>query len=304
MKKKYIVYQAYGSEDILNEALYSILSFYKVHGIDERDITLVMYTDNPLHFESVVGKERISCKLIDAAQIKKWRGDIDFVHRVKIETLIDFTSSLRDEEEVLYLDSDICFLKPIHSLFDQVSQGKFIMHESEGKLNESKFPLILKMGKFIKSHQQQLRERGFEVPVDSSTWNAGVLGFNSSKKSVLTKVLCFTDSFYKIYPKHIAEQFGFSLYFSKEGEVYNSANYLFHYWSFKEFRKVLNDFFHHHQSSTLEKLLSEIDYIAPMKLGEPKRVYDTMHWFPKAFRKLRKNRWEMPAYKYWEKTNP
>ncbi|MDB5274617.1 MAG: hypothetical protein JWO58_2984 [Chitinophagaceae bacterium] len=303
MGKKYIVYQAYGSEDILNEALYSMLSFYNIHGLEERDIKLVIYTDRPTHFESVLGKDRITCRLIDAAQIKQWRGDIDFVHRVKIETLLNFTATTADEDAILYLDSDIYFLKPVHDLFGQISNGTMIMHEFEGRLNESTFPLIRRMGKFIKAHQQQLSSKGFEVPVNSGVWNAGVLGFSSSKKYVLTKVLCFTDSFYKLYQKHIAEQFGFSLYLSKEGTVFNSTSYLFHYWSFKEFRSVLKDFFYHHQSASLEKLMSEIDYISPAVLGEPKRIYDTMHWFPKAFRKLRKNRWEMPAYKYWEKNS-
>lgn len=301
MGRKYIVYQAYGSEAILNEALYSILSFYKIHGQDYRDITIVVYTDHPLYFESVLGKDRVLCKSLNADQVKQWRGAIDFVHRVKIETLIDFTSSLADDL-VLYLDSDIVFLKSVEELFDKIREGVFVMHEFEGKLNSSKFPLIVKMGKFIKGHQKELSARGFEVTVDTGVWNAGVIGFQSSKKNLLTKVLCFTDAFFTLYPKHIAEQFGFSLYLSKEGTVFNSSEYLFHYWSFKEFRGVLYDFFQYHrtQHNDFVKVLQEIDYISPIKLGEPKRIYDKMHWLPKAFRKLKKNRWEMPTYKYWE----
>jgi hypothetical protein len=299
MGGKYIVYQAYGSEDILNEALYSILSFYKVHGADDRSICIVVYTDSPLHFESVLGKDKVSFKLIDAAKIKQWRGSIDFVHRVKIEVLSDFMSTL-ESDNVLYLDSDIYFLKPVHELFDQMNKGVLMMHEFEGELNNSSFSLIRKMGKFISSHQSDLTSKGFEVPLNSGVWNAGVIGFNSSKKFLLSKVLCFTDTFYAMYPKHIAEQFGFSLYLSKEGKVFNSASYFFHYWSFKEFRKVLKEFFEYHKSSDVEKIISEMDYVSPVVLGEPKRIYDTMHWLPKAFRKLRKNRWEIPEYRYWK----
>lgn len=301
MGRKYIVYQAYGSEAILNEALYSMLSFYKIYGENYRGIALVVYTDNPLHFESVLGKERIECRSLSADQVKQWRGAIDFVHRVKIETLIDFTSDMQDDQ-VLYLDSDIVFLKPVDELFDKIKQGLFVMHEFEGKLNASKFPLIVKMGKFIKGHQKELNAKGFDVPVDTGVWNAGVIGFEASRKSLLTKVLCFTDVFFTLYPKHIAEQFGFSLYLSKQDVVFNSSEYLFHYWSFKEFRGILHDFFQYHKTMghDLEKLLQEMDYISPIKLGEPKRNYDKMHWLPKAFRKLKKNRWEMPVYKYWE----
>lgn len=301
MSRKYIVYQAYGSEDILNEALYSMLSFYKVHGLDYREITIVVYTDKPSHFESVLGKEKVLCKPLDVSLVKQWRGSIDFVHRVKIETLLHFTSTLQDDQ-VLYLDSDIIFVSPVQELFEKINQGLFVMHEFEGKLNASKFPLILKMGKFIKKHQQQLHAKGFDVPVDTSVWNAGVIGFDSSKKYILNKVLCFTDGFYTLYPKHIAEQFGFSLYLSKEGKVFDSSKFLFHYWSFKEFRTILHDFFQYHnaEGSALPKIIQEIDYISPVKMGEPKRIYDKMHWLPKAFRKLKKNRWEMPDYKYWE----
>lgn len=302
MGKKYIVYQAYGSEDILNEALYSILSFYKVHGIDYREIEIVVYTDNAAYFESVLGKDRIQYRQLDAALVKQWRGNIDFVHRVKIETLLNFTSTLKDDQ-VLYLDSDIVFIKPVKDLFEKINQGLFIMHEFEGKLNASTFPLILKMGKFIRNHQQELHTKGFDVPVDTGVWNAGVIGFDSSKQYLLNKVLCFTDGFYPLYPKHIAEQFGFSLYLSTEGKVFNSSDYLFHYWSFKEFRRILKDFFTYHKSqyASFSKIIEEIDYISPIIMGEPKRQYDKMHWLPKAFRKLRKNRWEMPDYKYWER---
>ena len=302
MGKKYIVYQAYGNEDILNEALYSILSFYKVHGLDYQDITIVVYTDHAVYFESILGKERIVCKHLDTTLVKQWRGAIDFVHRVKIETLLHFTSTLQNDQ-VLYLDSDIVFMKPIHDLFEAITEGAFIMHEFEGKLNASSFPLILKMGKFIKGHQKQLHAKGFDVPIDAGVWNAGVIGFNSSKQHLLSKVLCFTDGFFAMYPKHIAEQFGFSLYLSKEGTVFNSSAYLFHYWSFKEFRNILHDFFAYQKSRAAELsiIIQEIDYISPIKMGESKRLYDNMHWLPKAFRKLKKNRWEMPAYKYWEK---
>jgi hypothetical protein len=302
MGKKYIVYQAYGSEDILNEALYSILSFYKVHGLDYRDITIVVYTDHAFYFESILGKERILCKPLDATRVKQWRGAINFVHRVKIETLLDFTAGLQQDDQILYLDSDIVFMKPIPDLFEKIKEGAFIMHEFEGKLNASSFPLIIKMGKFIKGHQQELTAKGFDVPADTGVWNAGVIGFNSSKQYLLSRVLCFTDGFYTMYPKHIAEQFGFSLYLSKEGTVFNSSEYLFHYWSFKEFRSILHDFFAYQksQAAELSKIIQEMDYISPVKMGESKRLYDNMHWLPKAFRKLKKNRWEMPAYKYWE----
>lgn len=301
MARRYIVYQAYGSLDILNEALYSILSFYKVHGADYRAITIVVYTDTPLHFETVLGKERVVCKPLDLSLVKQWRGEIDFVHRVKIETLLHFTATL-EQGQVLYLDSDIVFTKPIDYLFDLIEKNQLIMHESEGRLNDSTFPLILKMGKFIKSHQADLIKKGFDIPLNAGVWNAGVIGFDISKKHLLNKVLCFTDNFYPIYPKHIAEQFGFSLYLSKEGEVYNSADFLFHYWSFKEFRTILRDFFayHHSRRSDLHQLIAELDFIAPQKMGEPKRIYDHMHWLPKAFRKLKKERWVMPNYKYWE----
>lgn len=299
MSANYIVYQAYGSKDILNEALYSILSFYEVYGLEQKDIKVVVYTDSPTHFESILGKERVECRLIDAEIIRKWRGEIDFVHRVKIETLLHFSKNLVDDN-ILYLDSDIYFVQDVTAIFEHISKGNFYMHDEEGALNCSKFPLILKMGKFIKSHRKELQKVGIAIPDNTKTWNAGVIGFNTSNKYVLQKVLCFTDSFYKIYPKHIAEQFGFSLYLGKEGKVLTARHQLFHYWSFKEFRAVLYDFFEYHRGTELALLLKELKKVSPIVLGQPKNEYDTMHWLPKAFRKMKKNRWVMPNYKYWE----
>jgi hypothetical protein len=297
MNKNCIVYQAYGHIDILNEACYSILSFLKVHGKDQSLAKICIYTDNESYFREVFGShaDQFIFEIINKDLVTKWKGSINFVHRVKIEVLKHFTEN-HAFEHILYLDSDVCFTNSITSIFSKIEEGQFCMHEFEGQLNNSKFPLIRKFGKYIRHHKAQFESAGLFIDSVSKVWNAGLIGFSIQQKEVLKEVIHFTDVFYPIYPKHIVEQFGFSFCLSKRGHVVESNANVFHYWSFKEFRKVLKEFFEFYKTSTLDQKINNVDVISPIVLGADKRKYDSMHWLPKAFRKLNKNRWVIPAY--------
>ena len=58
----YVVYQSYGSTDILNECCYSILSLLK-HGFDSNQNKIVIYTDHKDYFSFLPAENLIFIEL-------------------------------------------------------------------------------------------------------------------------------------------------------------------------------------------------------------------------------------------------
>jgi hypothetical protein len=87
-------------------------------------------------------------------------------------------------------------------------------------------------------------------------WNAGVLGFNTRYRYLLDEVLAFTDSEYPAFPKHIIEQFAFSVFFQQTDMVKCAAPYILHYWNLKEARQVLASFFSHFKAKSWDDLVA------------------------------------------------
>jgi hypothetical protein len=291
---KYLLYQAYGNMSIIQEAVYSILSFYRLH--PESDVKIIVYTDTIALFNELFADKQLECVPVSAEQIKDWKGEISFVHRLKIKVIQDFFE--RYQGNVIYLDSDTCFTRNINTLWQSIAAGKLLMHTREGKVSDRINPVFKKLADFLSSNTIALRDGGrLNISPGTDMWNAGVLGLTPAHKHILDKVLLLTDSMYPVYPKHIVEQFAFSYYFQQEGKVLAAEDYIYHYWNFKEFRSVLADFFEHYKGKGLDSMLQAMHRIAPMQLSRAKMEYESLGKLPKFFRKLKvKNGWQMPAY--------
>ncbi len=253
--KTYLVFQCYGIKEIFDECLFALLTFSAFHKKEDLDdVEIWIYTDNPSYFQSLNDCWLpLNFRTIDQEQIKQWRGAIDFVHRVKIEVLKDFTKD-RDGN-VLYLDTDIAFLLPIHDIFKGLSEGKRYMHIMEGSIESDNNVVLQKLHNYLKQ-KSTIHAGGKEwpVPLNTQMWNAGVLGFRIGDID-LYEVLTFTDDFYKVYKRHIVEQFAFSYYFQQSVAIKTAAPYCLHYWNFKGLRLLLNSFFEHFKEASWDELI-------------------------------------------------
>lgn len=248
----YLVFLCYGTNQrVFHECVYALLSLTRVCGADGlKDTEIWIYTDNapwfktfkdctlPLHFRE-----------LDSSLIKQWRGDIDFVHRVKIETLLDFTSTRSGN--VLYVDSDIVFTGGLQTIFKNIAAGSLYMHIAESRISQMANPLFTKMNRFLQSNKLQLNGKPLN---EMMMWNAGVLGFNTKYNYLLKNVLEFTDREYPKFPKHIIEQFAFSVYFQDTANIKAAAYSIFHYWNLKEAGQLLASFFSYFKNSNWAEL--------------------------------------------------
>ena len=131
-QKNYLVFQCYGNEGIFHECAYALLSLTRIYkGTLPPDTEVWIYTDNAAWFQAFNGVTLpLHFAHIDKDKITRWRGTIDFVHRVKIEMLKDFT---RDKQgNVLYADTDVVFNRCLDDIFQAVAAGTLYMHVMEG----------------------------------------------------------------------------------------------------------------------------------------------------------------------------
>jgi hypothetical protein len=237
----YIVFQCYGNEGIFNECLFALLSLSRQYpeGLPA-GMQVWIYTDNPAWFATFLNIGiALNFRKLDNELLARWRGTIDFVHRIKIEILKDFTKERNGN--VLYADTDVVFRAPVTEMMRQINQGQLYMHVMEGIVSDCGNPILEKLDTHLReSSQMKINGRPlWDLPM----WNAGVLGFNTQYRELLDDALAFTDTEYPQFPKHIVEQFAFSIFFRQAGAIKTAAPYLLHYWNMKEARLTLASFF-------------------------------------------------------------
>ena len=253
-KNRYIVMQAYGQERILYESLFAMLSYYAIHKEKSKEVSFIIYTDKPTWYPAAIN-EFVSVIFIplNADKIKEWRGAQSFVHRLKIKLLEDV--SLHYSGSFLYIDTDTVFKKHCEDLFTAIEEGALVMHTFEGIIESSIHPIINKLARFLAKEADALAYK------NKALYNAGVLGFNSSKRPLIKEVLHLTDELYPRFEKHIVEQFAFAFVFQQH-YLKIAASHLEHYWNIKEIGSIITSFFDYYGKDNWEVLaikLAQID---------------------------------------------
>lgn len=251
--KRYLVFQAYGHEAILRECAFALLSFLHFHPQGIPGLEIWIYTDKPEFFKPYESALPLHYRSISQDDLKRWRGAIDFVHRVKVEVLLDFVKSHKGA--VLYMDTDVCFMRSIAGIYEGIEAGRRYMHVQEYKLQDNSNPVIIKFNAFLRKHQPlQWSAKQEHIQPDTAMWNAGVLGFRHNDAELLQEVLDFTDTVHPQFSKHIVEQFAFSLVFRNAGPIYAACREIMHYWSLKEMREYFASWFKHFSGRPIKEL--------------------------------------------------
>jgi hypothetical protein len=270
--KNVVVYQAYGQPYILKQNLFSIVSLLKMHTGLKSVHKILIYTDQPDYFKNYLGNNPIlQYENMSPERLAKWRGAINFVHRVKVEMLRD-AAKLFPNENLFYMDGDTYFLSDPESLFTEINDRQSIMHEAENVIETGKDPLSKKVARFLKKNVFEIKGKSVKIPTSTTMWNAGVLGFTPAFFPDLDLVLEFTDQSYSRYQKHVMEQLAFSYFLSQKTDIIAARDVIHHYWRQKdEYNALVADFLE--KTKNLEvglKKYSEISWPAP---PAPKKTF-------------------------------
>ena len=285
----YIVFQCYGNARVFYECEFALLSLSGTQGSEELSNTEIwIYTDNTKWFSAFNDCNlQLHFREIDTGTIKKWRGEIDFVHRVKIEVLRDLVKTKKGN--ILYVDSDVVFTNNIDKMLQNINSGTLYMHTMEGLINETDNTVFRKLSKFIRSQGNNLLNG--KPLYEMAMWNAGVIGFNTQHEHLMDEVLTFTDQQYPKFRKHIIEQFAFSVYFQQAGSIKSAAQYVYHYWKLKEADDILKSFFDYFKGHSWSDLTTYSTMIQIPMLMQEKGVF----YIDRSLAgKIMKKRWEPP----------
>ena len=242
--QNHLLFLAYGRPAYLHECTLALLSLCRVMSAKELEgISVSIYTDQPEWFASFRDCPlNIRIEQLDPAVVRAWRGEVDYLHRVKSAVINDFAGKMTGN--VIFMDTDVWALQSLTPIYEGIAAGKRYMHVCEGNIMKGGNPLLDKTGRFLAKYPKV--NAGAEVitfDADYVLWNSGVMGFQTSDKGLLESVLGFIDVVHPLYKKHITEQLAVSYYFGKAGRIHNATAYVLHYWSVSEAKPMFASFF-------------------------------------------------------------
>lgn len=288
-KHNYIVMQAYGQERILYESLFAMLSYYAIHKERSKEITFIIYTDQASWYPTAISEfVKVIFIPLSTTKIAEWRGAQSFVHRLKIKLLEDV--SLHYDGNILYIDTDTVFKKNCDALFSAIEEGALIMHTFEGIIEATDHPIINKLARFLE------KERDAIAYKNKALYNAGVLGFNSSKRALIQEVLQLTDNLYPRFEKHIVEQFAFAFIFQQH-YLKIAASHIEHYWNIKEMGSIITSFFDYYGKDNWDVLAVKLAQIDLSTIAQEKISFYNNR---SIWAKIQKKDWIAPLPN-WEK---
>lgn len=291
-----ILYQAYGGTDYTNECRYSLLKYLQVYNLTPpADTALVIYTDTPAVFSDFAPFfHYLHVRPLTPETAQRWRGQSNFVHRLKIEMLIDFLAGF--EGNVLYCDTDTYLTDSIEPVLNDLENGSFYMHQYEGAINKRENPSFYKWERFLSTTPLVYNNRQVQFDKSLQMYNAGVVGLNSRHKAVLQDVLALTDVVYEKFPKHIAEQFAFSYCLQKSGTVKTADHRIAHYWNLKEFRQLLKTFFTLNGEESIPNLIKKLHLMDAMAIQQEKNAYEELPFLQRLFKTVQGKGWKIAPY--------
>ncbi len=270
MHKKSLIYQAYGIDEVMRQTQVSILSLLKVIS-DPEALDILVYTDNKKYFSDYFKSHpRVQIIEISKDQIKKWRGEIDFVHRVKIEILMD--AAKRTEGPLYYSDGDTYFLKCPLKLLDEVNDRVSLMHVAESILEDANDPLTKKIYKFTKKHHFHVgTNEAMAIGSSTTMWNAGFIGISHKNKDLLSQILQLTDQMHSLYQKHVMEQLAVSYILQMNGEIRPANQEILHYWDQKPDYQMEIDRFLRENPDSKSAVAKFDQFVRPKKIVQNKK---------------------------------
>jgi hypothetical protein len=285
----YLLYLAYGSEELHAEALYSLLSYYEVAA---KPVQILLYTDSPASFEQVLGaRPEILYPAVTPEEWQRWRGSSNKVYLLKQGVMSH--AAQHYPGNLLFVDTDTIWQADPTPLFEKIAEGQYVMHVSEGRLAVGNV-LSRKVYKHLKGHVFTVGSNQYSVAENTVLYNSGVIGMSSAAAMRLPEVVALADQLYATYNKHMMEQLAFSLWFKADSLIAEAAPYVVHYWNLKAARPLLTQTFRKYASQSLDEFYKRTSALNLKGLHEAEMAYRQLPSWQRTLLKLLGRHWQMP----------
>lgn len=227
--------QSFGGKNEYFRAVLSLWSYYAVAKPPNASLRSLLFTDDPSFFKDWLKGLPVVYVTLTPRRIKEMRGDIDFLHRIKI-CIIEEAFEMTDGH-LLYVDSDTFFTNDPADILAALDHTTAFMHTREYAFKELR-SLPLPSGaifhgvlKFIEHNVVTLADASVKkISPSLFSWNAGVIGLHKSHIALLPDVHATTTQLYRSTDCHASEQYAFSVVLQENCDVNACDDVVYHYW--------------------------------------------------------------------------
>lgn len=233
------VFLAFGDKtQYHSQLIYSMISL-SAHMPVERDYGFTIITDKK-EFYHWLG-ERCSVVEVDDTLLNKWRGDVDFFWRIKIEAIRSAIES-KPQHHCVYLDTDTIAFTSLKGMLGELDNGSNLMHTREFDFHAP----LGRTGQKMKKHGVGKTYGEFDMTLNGAMWNAGVVAISQKKEpsKVLSAALAACDAMCKDgMERRLVEQFALSLALQSTS-ICEAKPWIRHYWGNKpQWDNLISSFF-------------------------------------------------------------
>lgn len=218
-----------------HQSIFSIMSFLKDNNIKR----VIVITEKPEIYK--IFQDYIHIISINNKIIKEWKGEADYLFRIKIKALEKVQKDYPDNH-ILFVDTDTFLYSSLDRMYSKLENNECILHKKEYILSQNK------KSKSAKKMYLSIKNKIFSgVLVNDKTamWNSGVIALpkNHAKEIIQLSLnicdeICKTDC-----PQRVVEQLAFGIAAENLLKVNQCEDIIGHYWSNKnEWNKVIKEF--------------------------------------------------------------
>lgn len=273
------VYLAHSQERFIKQAVFSVLSLLEYLSDSTFDSRVIVYTDQPDYFSRL----KVETVLIGKAELKEWRGSIDFVHRMKICVLQD--TAKRFDGRFFYLDTDNCAFQSPISLLKQWRDDTVFMSSLEYVLENPGDLVGKKYKRFFKKQSHFIgKVQSYEVTLRQECWNAGVIGLPREAIKYLPDVLALCDEMHKAFPKHLSEQMAFNIVMGHHFQLVGFSDFSYHWFGHGQaINKIIDSVLIDYPSVHLDELIENVRQVKQEVIDSPLNP-DKLPWYKRWFK--------------------
>jgi hypothetical protein len=234
-----IVYAAWGTNiDYHLQTAFSIVTTLSSPCVER----VVLLADDFRHYGFLRG--RIDTIQLDTSTLEEWRGQDDYLFRIKIKA-VQKAIQAYPAKDIVFLDGDTFCYGGLETLAAGLKDGKLFMHELHCLICTAEDRTTRRFWNFVKGKSFA----GIEVNTETPIWNSGVIAMPGKDAARLVdKVLEVNDD---MYPRssstakryNFTEQIAFAMVLSQM-PVSASNSFIGHYWGNKpEWLMAIRNFF-------------------------------------------------------------
>jgi len=263
--RKIITYIVYGEkQSYYDGAKFSALTF--MHWISNEDpVEVVILTEKP---EEFIGYPVKVLKISDE-QKKTWSLDGAYHFRIKNRGLAFVMDKLKlkNEDKILFFDSDTYFHKSPLKLFDFIKPNQALFYLNEGLIYDRKrFNVYIK---HLEGRRIEIEGYTYKLTKKSALWGSLMVGIMPNMRSSLEWSDKLLLKLYDLVPSHTIEPFALSETLLRNYKLVEGKNFVSLYSTSrkKEYAsKILNNFFLQNENKSI---VNKIELAQKVKIRRP-----------------------------------